>query len=238
MLKSIFYPTTQTAFVWISALYLIFLLIIGKADAMTILFVYFVETLIIGVFNALKMYKTIAFRKNEDGKVSFVLIPFFIFHYGFFVAIQSIFGFALFGMEATNFIKEPFHIIENYGLIFQLEGIQYALPAIVFNHLGNFFFDFIKNKKYTKFEAHEIMFKPYVRIIIQQFVVILSFFFIAFGNAGLIAALILIALRLCIDLGLNAIKEDSEILDYLSSKLANQKASKEEIKKQLLNFTE
>ncbi len=113
------------------------------------------------------------------------------------------------------------------------------MPAIIFTHLGKFITNYVKNKKYEKFTANEIMFKPYVRIFIQQFVVILSFFFIVFGErAGIITAILLIIFRLIIDLFLESIKENSQLLDTLSEKLANEKASKEEIKKQLIIFTE
>ncbi|MCI2229718.1 DUF6498-containing protein [Polaribacter sp. MSW13] len=241
MLKDILYPTKQNAFIWLSSIYLLFLLYIGKASTMSILFVYFLETLIIGVFNALKMLWCIRYSKSKGKKSeSYGLILFFLFHYGFFVAIQSIFGFALFGMEANEIIKEPFHIIDNYIAILNLEDVRYALPAIIFMHLGKFISDYLKNEKYKTFTAQEIMFKPYVRIFIQQFVVILSFFFIVFGEAGagIIAAILLIFFRLLIDLVLESIKQDSKILDKVSEKLANEKASKEEIKKQLIIFTE
>lgn len=234
MLKNIFYPTTQNAFIWLSSIYLLFLLYLGKASPMTILFAYFLETLVIGVFNALKMFSSIQYRKSK----SYGLILFFLVHYGFFVAIQSIFGFSMFSMEETSILKEPFNILENYTIILNLEDIKYAMPAIVFTHLGKFFSDFISNKKYEKFTAKEIMFKPYVRIFIQQFVVILSFFFIVIGNVGIMAAILLIFFRLFIDLILESIKENSKTLDILSEKLANEKASKEEIKKQLIIFTE
>ena len=82
------------------------------------------------------------------------------------------------------------------------------------------------------------MFKPYVRICIQQFVVIIAFFFIVFGNVGVIAAILLILFRLLVDLVLESIRENAEMLEILSEKLANEKASKEEIKKQLMMFTE
>ncbi|WP_439128413.1 DUF6498-containing protein, partial [Polaribacter sp.] len=194
MLKSIFYPTKQNAFIWLSSIYLLFLLYLGKASALSILFAYFLETIIIGVFNALKMLWSILYGKSE--KSGFGLIFFFIVHYGFFVAIQSIFGFALFGIESNDIIKEPFHLIENYSAILHLEDIQYALPAIIFTHLGKFIADYIGNKKYEVFTAKEIMFKPYVRIFLQQFVVIISFFFIVFSKAGVIAAILLILFRL------------------------------------------
>lgn len=238
MLKNIFYPTPQNASIWLSSIYLLFLLYIGKASAITILFAYFLETIIIGLFNALKMLWCILFSKSKSSE--FGLIFFFLFHYGFFVAIQSIFGFALFSFKAETIIKEPFNIIENYISILNLEDIKYVLPAIIFTHLGKFISDFIYNKKYLKFTTKEIMFKPYVRIFIQQFVVILSFFFIALDNkgAGIVAAILLIFFRLVIDLTLESIKENSSTLNLLSEKLANEKVSKEEIKKQLIIFTE
>lgn len=234
MLKSIFYPTPQNAFIWLSSIYLLFLLYIGKASPMTILFAYFLETIIIGIFNALKMFWSIHFGKSKG----YGLILFFLVHYGFFVAIQSIFAFSLFGIEGTSIIKEPFNLLENYAAILRSEDIKYALPAIVFTHLGKFLSDFLKNDKHLKFTANEIMFKPYIRIFIQQFVVILAFFFVVFSEAGYIAAILLIFFRLFVDLTLESIKENSEILEVLSEKLANEKASKEEVKKQLLLFTE
>ncbi|PQJ79619.1 DUF6498-containing protein [Polaribacter porphyrae] len=236
MLKNIFYPTPQNAFVWLSSIYLLFLLYIGKASPMTILFAYFLETIIIGIFNALKMFWSIFFGKSE--KHEFGLIFFFLIHYGMFVGIQSIFAFALFSIEGKGIIKEPFHIFDNYATILSLEDIKYALPAIIFTHLGKFISDFLHHKKYLKFSAKDIMFKPYLRIFIQQFVVILSFFFIVFAEAGIIAAILLILFRLIVDLVMESIKENSKVLDVLSEKLANEKASKSEIKKQLLTLTE
>jgi hypothetical protein len=236
MLKNIFYPTKQNAFMWLSSIYLLFLLYLGKASAISILFAYFLETIIIGIFNALKMLWSILYGKSKSSE--FGLILFFLMHYGFFIAIQSVFGFALFDMGENGIIKEPFNIIKNYIAILNLEDIKYALPAIVFTHLGKFISDYIGNHKYQKFTAKEIMFKPYVRIFIQQFVVILAFFFIILTQAGIIAAILLILFRLVVDLGMESIKEDSKILDYVSKKLETKKVTKQEIKKQLIIFTE
>ncbi|KOY51893.1 DUF6498-containing protein [Polaribacter dokdonensis] len=237
MFKNIFCPTPQNAFIWLSSIYLLFLLYLGKANAITILFAYFLETILIGVFNVLKMVWTIYWGKSTSKQFSLVL--FFLVHYGFFVAIQSIFGFALFGFTKNPIINEPFNLIENYSTILQLEDIQYALPAIIFMHLGKFISDFIGQKKYLKFTAKELMFKPYLRIFIQQFVVIISFFFIVFDEgAGIIAAILLISFRLIIDLFFEAIRENNSLINDLSVKLANEKLSADEIKKQLISYTE
>ncbi|RCS26327.1 hypothetical protein DUT90_11185 [Polaribacter sp. WD7] len=234
MFKNIFYPTTQNVFIWLGAIYLLFLLYIGKASPIIILFAYFLETIIIGLFTTLKMLWSIVFGKSKG----FSLLLIFTIHYGFFVAIQSIFGFALFSIENTSVIKEPFHILQNYGIIINLEGIQYAFPAIFLNHIGKFISDFLHHKKYLVFSAKDLMFKPYVRIFIQQFVVIISFFFIVFTNIGFVSAILLVLFRLIVDLSLESIKKNSKTLDALAQILANKKVSIEEIKKQLILFTE
>lgn len=234
MLKNIFYPTSQNIFIWLSAIYLLFLLYLGKISPLTILFVYFLETIVIGIFNVLKMFCTIKLGKSSG----FGLIVFFLFHYGFFVAIQSIFAFAIFSIGDEVVFKEPFHLIENYGKLVSSQDIQYAFPAIIFTHLGKFFTDFIANKKYLKFDILEIMYAPYLRIFIQQFVVILSFFFIVFSGAGIVAAIVLILFRFIVDLVMEAIKEDSKTLDYVAEKLTKDKSILEKIKKRLINFIE
>lgn len=234
MLKNIFYPTSQNVFIWLSTVYLLFLLYLGKINPLTVLFVYFLETIIIGIFNAVKMLCTIQLGNSKG----YGTIIFFLFHYGFFIAIQSIFAFSIFSIGDTVVFKEPFDLIHNYGIILNLQDIKYALPAIIFTHLGKFFTDFIGHQKYLKFDIQEIMFSPYVRIFIQQFVVILSSFFIIISESGIFAAILLILFRFFIDLVMEAIKENSEVLDFVSEKLSNDKAPKETIKKQLINFTE
>ena len=236
MLKNIFYPNHQNRYIWLSSIYLLFILYLGKISPITVLFAYFLETIIIGFFNTLKMFWSIHFGSHE--KSGYWLILFFLFHYGLFVGIQSIFGFTLFEMDSNSIFREPFQVLKNYQIILGLEDMKYAFPAILFTHIGKFFSDFIKNEKYKKFLPTEIMFKPYVRIFIQQFVVILTFFFMILGKAGIIAAILLILFRLFIDLFFEAIKENSLLLDTMSKKLANEKVSKEEIKKQLMHFTE
>jgi hypothetical protein len=234
MIKNIFYPNSQNIFIWLSTVYLFFLLYLGKISPISILFVYFLETIVIGIFNAIKMFCTIKLGNSKG----YGFIVFFLFHYGFFVAIQSIFAFAIFSNGDDVVFKEPFHLIDNYLKILNLEDIKYALPAIIFTHLGKFFTDFIVGEKYLKFDIQKIMFSPYVRIIIQQFVVILSFFFIVFTKEGIVAAILLILFRFFIDLILESIKEDSKVLDFVAEKLSNENTSKETIKKQLINFTE
>ena len=190
MLKSVFVPNRYNSYAWVNIMALIMLLYLGKIEPYTVLFGYFLETIIIGAFSIVKM--VLASRYDGSGFSILFLVPFFMFHYGMFVAIQSIFAFVVVGISGTNFIKEPFDLIDNYNNILALEGMEYMLPLLIGTQLLKLIFDFIVPKKYLEFTASEIMTMPYVRIFIQQFTVILAMFFIVFSNAGIIAAILLI----------------------------------------------
>lgn len=241
MIKTILFPSRKNSIIWITSIYLLFLLYNGKVSGLTILFVYFIETIIIGMFNVVKMFIILKFgekEKNNKFMLRYGLILFFIVHYGFFIAVQSIFGFTLFEIEGSVKVGEPFNLIENYTNLLSFEGIKYALPVIFFNHMSWFVLGFLREKRYNYFTAKEILFKPYLRIFIQQFVVILSVALMLLTKQAILVGIVLILLRLFVDLALEAIKLNSKLLDFLAEKMANEKTPKEAMKRQLIIFSE
>lgn len=237
MLFSVFIPNRYNSYAWMNVVFLIGFLLMGKITPYAILFGYFLETMIIGIFNVFKMLA--ASRHDGSGKTIAFLIPFFMFHFGMFVAIQSVFVFVIIGIDGQTFAKEPFHLIENYKGVLALEGMSYVLPILIGTQLVKFIFDFMLPQKYLEYTASEVMFKPYVRIFIQQFTVIIAFFFfIIFIEAALTAALLLIFFRSLIDFFLAAVREDTKVLDYLVEKTYDGKTPKDQLRKQLLIFSE
>ena len=236
MIKSIFIPNKTNSFVWLNLIILLGLLSSGYIEPYTVLFGYFLETIIIGVFNCFKIYK--CHKYDKESKSLLFQILFFCFHYGFFIAVQSIFLFGIFGLSNTADFKEPFHLIENFKLVLQLEGIDIVIYVMIFTQLVKYLIDFILPKKYLEFKVRDVFFKPYLRIVIQQFVVILGSLFIVLSSAPYIAAVLLIVIRFLLDLFLVSIKKDSKILDYLVEKSYDGKTSKEELRKQYEVFTE
>lgn len=236
MLTSVFIPNRYNSYSWINVLGLIFLLYLGKIEPYTVIFGYFLETIIIGLFNVVKML--MASKHDGSGKSIWFLIPFFLFHYGMFVAIQSVFAFVIIKFAGKNFIDEPFHLIDNYATILSIEGMKYVLPLLAGTQFLKLIFDFVLPKKHLEFSASEIMIKPYVRIFIQQFTVILAFFFVIFSNSGIIAAILLIFFRAIIDFFMACIRENELLLNKLTDKLYDGKIAKEELRKQLLLFSE
>lgn len=195
-------PSKQNSFVWLNALFLLYLVIIGKVDALTIVTAYFLETVIVGIVYVFKMYKIISYNnsvENNSKNANYTLILFFIAHFSFFVAVQLIFVFAFLTISDNN-IKEAFHLIDNIHYVLSYPGMLLVLISIAAYNLADYVLNFIGQKKYETSAINKIVTEPYVRIFIQQFTVIISGFFIIFSYGILIVAIILIIFRTLIEL--------------------------------------
>jgi len=79
---------------------------------------------------------------------------------------------------------------------------------------------------------------PYIRIFIQQFVVIIAGFFLVAFSAGMAAALLLIAFRLMVDLVIVSIRKNGELVKSLATYLARNEEEKKGIKEALEKWSE
>ncbi|WP_034261114.1 DUF6498-containing protein [Altibacter lentus] len=242
MIRTILLPNQKNMLVWANALFLLALLFMQQIDALTVVFAYFLETIVIGLIHILKLWIVSAEGKPTRSKKGLQLrglplIFFFVLHYGMFVAIQSIFAFTLFE-SAVPEITSSFALLENYGYILSVEGMPVVLASLVVTNLSYFYTNFWKNEKYKSYTPGAIFMKPYVRIFVQQFVVILAFFFYLLLSTGVVAAVLLIVFRLLIDLTMVSLHKDSETLEKLAKKYANSPDHYEEMKRKYQEFSE
>jgi hypothetical protein len=225
MVQKIFSFTKYNYLIWANAAFLIVLLLLDKADALTIVFAYFLETIIIGMLHVIKLWLCVKYgkedtSKSQNGVSGFGIIPFFMIHYGMFVAIQSIFAFGFFDSKIPE-IKSGFNLIENYSYLLSQEGIQIIVASLFITNLGYFYNNFLSQKKFKDYKPSSLFFKPYVRIFVQQFVVILAGFFFVITAADMAAALLLIGFRLIIDLSIVSIRKDSMPFESYVKKQSN-----------------
>lgn len=239
VLGPIFRPNDHNKFIWLNALTLLALLIIGLVDPFTIVMVYFLETLAIGLVHFFKMVYVGKYSASQ----AHVLKPkplskgfFFLFHYSFFVAVQSIFVFAIFQF-ADKGIKEPFNLWVNYQHVLTFKGMGYALISICFFLFIQNYYSFFRNRLYHLYTVDRLFFQPYLRIFVQQFTVILAVFFIGIFDSGIMAAILLIALRLFVDLVGVFLGSSDKNKRNLARRLAkNSDQTEEEIHKELSNM--
>ncbi len=156
-----------------------------------VMFLYWLESAIIGFFNIPKMVKaegknTANFTINDKpiSKVSKITaIPFFIIHYGMFMAVHGVFVFVLFGPINVS----AWELFLGFLFLFISHGLSYK-------------FNFLANQEFKKVSFGEQMMKPYSRIIIMHLTIL-------FGGAGAkalgappLALIVMIVIKTAIDL--------------------------------------
>ena len=224
----------------LNAVFLAGLLFLKIANPMAIVFAYVFETVIIGLFHGVKLFYVIRYD-NKPGEIeskfiNYVSIIFFFIHYGFFVAVQSLFLYTAFAINDDRFSTSL--SLNNFKAIFSLDGFYLVSISIVVTHLVEFYFNFLKNKKYLNQIFGDFFAKPYLRIFMQQFLAIVPFLFLFATNyVGIIAALLLIIMRTLLDLYLNQLARNPEKIKKLARYLSKNKPEDlEKTEKSLTTF--
>ncbi|MDC9723871.1 MAG: DUF6498-containing protein, partial [Urechidicola sp.] len=195
-------PSKKNWFIWLNTLFIIVLLLIGKTTPFVIVIAFFLETVIIGIVQIFKLVTTISYHKNntkpQPKNNNYGLVFFFIFHYGFFIAVQLIIVFALLQFGNNHF--EAFDLINNIKYAMSMKGMNLVLSSILLFNFVDYYINHIWAKAYKKLTVDTLFMQPYKRILIQQFAVILSSFFMIANFAMTAVALLIIAIKTFIDL--------------------------------------
>ena len=175
-------------------------------DAKEIFIVYCLETVIIGIINVVKMACITIFVRKKDVwegngntmQSGWFFIFFFIIHYGFFVFVQTQIFFGVSRMIPDG------SMIMNYAKIPELLGHDGKLMLLIFiaYYTVQSIFVFFSSGAYKTVSLGRQMFEPYMRIFVQQFVVILGSMFLTFG-AGKIFILIFVIAKIFFELFVN-----------------------------------
>lgn len=176
-------------------------------NAAQVFLVYCLETVIIGVINVIKMACVTLFVKPRDvwenkGSSTTVsglfFIIFFIVHFGFFVFIQTQIFFGVSGI-----IKDS-SIFSSYSKIPAVLGHDGLLLLLIFitYYTLNTLYNFFLSGEYKIISMGTLMFQPYGRIFVQQFVVIIGSMFLALGFTD-IFILILVIVKIGFELFIN-----------------------------------
>jgi hypothetical protein len=166
-------------------------------EVFPLLFLYWVENVIVGVINVLKML--ICSPENIArwaGKI--FLIPFFCFHYGMFTLVHGIFVVGLFGGFFTNDAEFPDANI----FLSTITGYQlyWAILALALSHLISFVYNYIGKGEYKKANVSELMNQPYGRVVVLHLTIIFGGFLISALGSPKFALVLLIAIKAFIDI--------------------------------------
>jgi hypothetical protein len=192
-------------------------------DPNQVFMVYCLETVVIGIFNLIKMGIVTGVRKTDlwynKGMATqtsgIVFMLFFLMHYGLFVTIQT----GLFiqvsgiGKTSTGFFDFFLHWPDYLG-----PDAYIMLGGFAVSYFVKLVWEFLRTGEYKRISMMKLMFQPYLRIFIQQFTVILGGIFLSFG-AGKIFLIIFAVIKTWIELGMDYDK----ILDSSIKELEREK---------------
>ncbi|MFC1720123.1 DUF6498-containing protein [Pseudomonadota bacterium] len=129
-----------------------------------VLVLYWAESAVIGLFNICKIIMISKF-------MALFAVPFFIGHFGAFMAVHFLFIYTIFvkGIQGMN---DSANDLADVARLFI--GLWPALAALFVSHAYSFYTNFIRRPEYRRRTVGNQMSEPYSRIIFMQLVLILG----------------------------------------------------------------
>ena len=160
-----------------------------------IMFVYWAETLVIGIFNLFKIRyarDSISAARPRSARIfrKLQLAGYFALHFGGFAAIH---GFILY-MISLEFLKipvQPLHLIASTWS---------SLVLLLISHTYSFLNNFMKNKEHEHKSDMDVMFEPYYRVVVMHVSLLLGLGLIIVIGQPLPMLLLFVVLKTGLDL--------------------------------------
>lgn len=166
-----------------------------------IIMVFWLENVVIGLFNILRMALCRS-RGANLGKL--FIIPFFTVHYGMFTLVHGVFVYSLFftGMnEVQSAEGNPF---PGFGLdliwfvIDQLH-LGWALLALVLSHGFSLLWHYLLAGEYRRTPLGKLMVQPYGRVIVLHVTILFGGLVTQALGQPLLALIMLVVLKILVD---------------------------------------
>jgi hypothetical protein len=183
----------------------------GGWEAFHVVLLYWLENIVVGFYNILKMVFVKVDKPVEHlGKL--FLIPFFTVHYGGFCAVHGFFVLMLFGKGESGFepmqgdpwpcffvfVQMLLNVIKHIYSIMP-PTMRYAMVALFASHGISFVYNYLIKGEYAKIKTDRLMGSPYARIVVMHLAVLLgAFLTVALGSpVGIL--IILVGLKTSLD---------------------------------------
>ncbi len=180
-----------------------------------IVLLYWIENLIAGFFNILKI-TFLQTEKAADRKLKLFIIPFFCLHYGGFCAGHGFFLTSYFkiGSDISPLANStewwgPFVLLQLlYSIVAKLwisrpPEMIWAVLGLTVSHGVSFVENYILGREYRTGSISKLMHKPYQRIIVMHIAIIAGGIFIMKLNSPMPLLIILVILKIFFDLFLH-----------------------------------
>jgi hypothetical protein len=170
-----------------------------------ILLLFWMENVIVGLFNVIKMLLASPGDTAQQAAKIF-MIPFFCVHYGLFTLVHGIFVFVLFGGTAFQDISPSLdtlpQIVRDYQLI-------WGILALLISHGASFAINYIGKGEYKTTNLGQLMAQPYGRVVILHLTILFGGFLVMALGSPIAGLLLLVVLKMGIDIAAHLMQHNS-----------------------------
>jgi len=167
-----------------------------KWDVGILLWLYWIESAVLGLLNIPKILSCQGQDKNQSRKAGIggriYLAVFFAVHYGMFCMGHLIF--------LTSYFDTIPKLTEMFGGLTAMTGVWMSLIGLTVSHIISMVKNFYGKAEYVKRSPSTQMFIPYGRIVIMHFVIIFGGILVQAFGAPILALILLVLLKTIIDL--------------------------------------
>ena len=167
-------------------------------EVFPLMFLFWSENVIVGVFNVLKMLV------NQPSSpfnwiFKFFIIPFFCAHYGLFTYVHGIFVIALFsgGLKGTH----AFPSAAGFWHIVQDNQLGWAILGLAISRGISFVTNYIGKGEYQRVGLQQLMSHPYGRVMVMHVAILGGGFLMKAFHSPTAGLLLLVVLKIALDLG-------------------------------------
>jgi hypothetical protein len=166
-------------------------------EVFPLLALFWMENLIVGGFNVLKM---IWVTPKDSGATAakFFLIPFFCVHYGMFTMIHGVFVFGMFGGGMRQGQGFP-GWAEVMGVVRQ-EHLGWIVIGLAISHGISFGLNYLRGGEFRRATLRQLMAQPYGRIVVLHLTILGGGFLMLLLGSPVVGLMLLVALKTVLDL--------------------------------------
>jgi len=160
-----------------------------------ILLIYWIENVVVGVFNVLRILFA------DPGQpvlwiAKALMVPFFCVHYGLFTTVHGVFIFAMFGEGAARHLTPS---VATVSAAVRANGIGFAVLALVASHAVSFVWNYLIGGEFRNVSLGRLMVQPYERVVVLHIVIIAGGAAAAALGSPLAALVVLVGIKTTLD---------------------------------------
>jgi hypothetical protein len=169
-------------------------------EVFPLMFLFWSENVIVGIFNVLRMIFAMFFRERV-----LPAIPFFCVHYGMFTFVHGFFIMEIFGggvKQFENFFNplDPGTYWQIFWQIMRENHLGWAVLGLAVSRGISFVTNYVGQGEYRRITAMQLMWQPYGRIVVLHIALLGGGILIKAGHSPVAGLLLLIALKIFLDL--------------------------------------